>query len=499
MKILLIFPFCQNPHYPIYLPSENLGLAYIAAYLRKNGLSVDILDANMHEWTSKKIITEVDITQYSFCGIGVSSHLLLNETLKISKEIKSINPACHMTIGGHFATFQAQRILENGLNIDSVVMRDGEKTMLDLIKNLSWTKNLENILGLCFRDKSGNIKINNSRPLIQELDSLPWPARDTLLYLKEMSHSWPTQISSSRGCYGSCTYCDMSNFYRRSWRARSAKDVVDEIEYLNKEYGSRVFRFSDDEFIGPKPRGPKRAREIALEILKRNLAVELMIDARAQAIDRELFSLLKDAGVIDCLVGVESGVDRILKLYNKGMTTKDNLKAIQVLKDLGISLNLAFIMIDPRMTFEELKANYHFLKKNDIVTSYSLKTWLWPLHGTTLIKQLKLQGLVVKDKLEQIEYRFIDSDVEKIFNVIKKIKNYCYPLEREIFICMKHGFLSEDDLKKEINDEKKLWIEIFETILNNPEWDNYESLKIKVKCQIDNVRKKCLKQKEDEK
>jgi len=497
MKVLLISPFCQDSQYPFFLPSENLGLAYIAAYLRKNGVSVDILDANMHEWRSERIITEVDMTQYGLFGIGVSSYLLLSEALKISKEIKSINPACHINIGGHFATFQAKKILETGVSIDSVVMRDGEATMLDLAENLSGAKNLDDVLGLCFRDKSGNIKTNNPRPLVQELDSLPWPARDTLLYLKELSHSWPTQISSSRGCYGSCAYCDMPNFYGRSWRARSAKDVVDEIEYLNREYGSRVFRFSDDEFIGPKPRGPKRAREIALEILKRNLAVELMIDARAQAVDRDLFSLLKDAGVVDCLIGVESGVDRILKLYNKGMTVKDNLKAIQVLKELGISLNLAFIMIDPRMTFEELKENYRFLKENDIVTSYSLKTWLWPLHGTPLVRQLKSQRLVTRDGLEQIEYRFIDSEVKKVFNAIKKSKNYCYPLEREIFVCTKYNLLPKDDLKKAIDDEKLLWIEIFETVLNNPEWDNYGSLEIKIRHQIENIRKRRLKRQEE--
>ena len=79
MKVLLISPFCQDSQYPFFLPSENLGLAYIAAYLRKNGISVDILDANMHEWRSKRIITEVDMTQYDLFGIGVSSYLLLSE------------------------------------------------------------------------------------------------------------------------------------------------------------------------------------------------------------------------------------------------------------------------------------------------------------------------------------------------------------------------------------------------------------------------------------
>lgn len=443
----------------------------------------------MQEWKSERIISEANITEYGLVGIGVSSYLLLDEAINISERIKKVNSACHINIGGHFATFQAQKILETEANIDSVVMRDGEETMFSLAKNLSEKKSLSGIPGLCFRDGLGNIITNEQRSLVNNLDSLPWPARDTLAYLKDMNHSWPTQISSSRGCYGNCTYCDMSNFYGRSWRARSAKDVVDEIEYLNKKYGSILFRFSDDEFIGPKPDGPKRAREIAKEILKRNLAVKLMIDARAQAVDRELFSLLKQAGVVDCLIGIESGVERILKLYHKGMTVKDNLRAIQILKDLGISLNLAFIMIDPRMTFEELKENYRFLKENDIVTSYSLKSWLWPLHGTSIIGELKSQGLLKNEGLGKIEYNFIDSEVEKIFYTIDKCKEYCYSLNREIFICTKHGLLSEKDLEKVMENEKLLWIEIFESILEDPLWNDYEYVRIKVESQISTIKK----------
>ncbi|ETR70220.1 MAG: radical SAM protein [Candidatus Magnetoglobus multicellularis str. Araruama] len=318
--------------------------------------------------------------------------------------------------------------------------------MLFLVK-----KPLQNINGLSYRNELGEIITNQARALIEDLDKLPYPARDTLEYVKECGHSWPTQISSSRGCYGNCAFCDIRSFYNKKWRARDAVKVVDEMAWLNKKFMSKIFRFTDDEFIGPKPHGLERARQIAHEIIKRRMDIELMIDARALTVEKELFQLLKDAGTIDCLIGIESGVDRILKLYNKGASVSNNIRAIKVIKDLGINLNLAFIMFDPRMNFNELRQNYQFLVDYDIVTIDSLRSWLWPLFGTPLIEQLKSQDLLLEETLCDITYRFIDNSVEAVFNIISHCTRISFPLDRFLFKVRKFDLATQTSLQYMLN------------------------------------------------
>jgi len=467
VRVLLVSPFLEDPRYPLYLPSETLGLGYLASCLRMHDLEVDILDANMLELSAEQVAARAKKACYDVVGISVSFQSLIDEAGRIAKFIKDDSPSMHITVGGHFATFRHRHILEIDHSIDSVVRRDGEDTLLELAAALDMKRSLDGIVGLSFRSASGQVIVNDPRALCQDLDELQYPARDTLQYVVELGHPWPTQVSSSRGCYSNCAFCDIRAFYGRKWRARAASKVVDEIEWLNREFGSRTFRFTDDEFIGPRPYGPERARRIASEIIRRGLDIELMIDARSQAVDGELFQLLREAGTIDCLVGIESGVDRILKLYNKGVSVSHNLKAIEILRTLGIKLNLAFIMFDPRMSFAELQQNYRFLVDNDVVTVDSLRSWLWPLFGTPVVDQLRSHGLIVEETLGEIKYRFLDSSVERVFDIVSRCGEITHPLDRALFVARKFKRLSETGLQVISEENRSLWLDIFEAALES--------------------------------
>jgi hypothetical protein len=192
-----------------------------------------------------------------------------------------------------------------------------------------------------------------------------------------------------------------------------------------------------------------------------------MIDARADAVDFELFRLLKEAGTIDCLIGIESGVDRVLRLFNKGASAAKNAKAIDILRELGISLNLGFIMFDPRMTFEELQQNYGFLQKHNAVTVDSLRSWLWPLFGTPVVEELRSAGLVVEERLGEVRYRFVDARVEKVFGVISQCTTITHPLDREIYEVRKYGGVSDDTLRVVLQEVKSLWIDVFDAALES--------------------------------
>ena len=415
-RVLLIAPYFVNSEYPTYLPSENLGLGYIAAFLRKNDIDVDILDANMQSIKSENILEYLDLDKYFLIGISSSFQQLLDESVIIANKIKEVKPDIHVTIGGHFPTFEHYNILKKYKCFDSVSRGDGEFSITELALKLENNENILNIDGMSFLENS-EIIINKDRKLVN-LDVLPWPARDTLTYVMNHNHNWATQLTTSRGCYGNCLFCDIRAFYKGCWRARDYMDVVDEIEYLINTYGCSTFRFTDDEFLGPNPQGPERARKFAQEIIRRDIKANFMISARAEDVNEELFTLLAQAGVNDCLIGVESGVDRILKLYNKKTTVQQNQDCIDILRKLNIKLNLAYIMIDPRMTIEELKQNYEFLKRNDIITIDSLRSHFWPLYGTPALKQFESDNLIKSRSINKVEYYFVDKEVEYVFNKI---------------------------------------------------------------------------------
>ena len=473
-KVLLLAPLFVNPEYPTYLPSENLGIGYIAGYLRKQGIETDIFDANMYGIKTKEIIKYINVNEYVYIGISASFQNLMEEVMVISNEIKKKSPHTHISLGGHFPTFRHQEILESCRNIDSVMRGDGEITAYELyIKLLNFEKP-KDILGISYRD-GNNIVINRERPLVSNLDSLPWPARDTLEFVKKRNHTWATQLTTSRGCYGNCLFCDIRSFYQQHWRARSVKNVLDEVEYLINQYGCNMFRLTDDEFIGPYPEGYNRAMEFAEEIVNRKINAKFMISARAEDIDEELFIKLKQANVVDCLIGIESGVDRILKMYNKKITVKQNQECIDMLKKIGISLNLAYIMFDPRMTYDELIQNYRFLKKNDAITIDALRSWFWPLYGTPALTQFEKENLITKKTLNDVKYRFLDKDVEKVYKDIRKLCVRVFGIDQ---MFQKAIIQNINPVKCDILNKKyqKYWEKYFEVVLFSKgkqklEWD----------------------------
>lgn len=470
-KVLLIAPYFVSPDYPTYLPSENLGLGYIASYLRNNGLEVDIFDANMLSINSENILDYINIEEYYLVGISSSFQQLLDESVIIAKKIKSVKPNLHITIGGHFPTFEHENILKKYKYFDSVCRGDGEYSINELAIKIKNNENIFNIDGMSF-SKNAKIIINKDRK-IANLDDLPWPSRDSLDFIKRHNHNWATQLTTSRGCYGNCLFCDIRSFYKGCWRARNYIDVVDEIEFLIKNYGCNTFRLTDDEFLGPKPQGSERAKKFAEEIIKRKIKANFMISARAEDVNEELFELLAEAGVNDCLIGVESGVDRILQLYNKRITVEQNQKSIDILKKFNITLNLAYIMIDPRMTFDELKQNYEFIKKNEIITIDSLRSHFWPLYGTPALKQFEKENLIKNKKINKVDYYFVDENVEYVFNKVNELCRKSFELDKKIQKYIMSG--NDRKILDNVNKEYLIyWIKYFESLIYANEF-NYDN------------------------
>ena len=203
-------------------------------------------------------------------------------------------------------------------------------------------------------------------------------------------------MSGSRGCPWYCKFCSISAFYRtpngKIWRARSPHNIIKEIENLIKQTGIRKFNFIDDQFMGSGEIGRTRALELANEIISRGLNIKFMIQTRSDSVQEDIFSNLAKAGLFRVFLGVESGYQPTLDYFCKQCRIESNVKAIDILKRLGIKISMGFIMFHEYSTLEEIEANLDFLETiiNIGYTDYNIETFFNDLQiqpGTALFEE----------------------------------------------------------------------------------------------------------------
>jgi anaerobic magnesium-protoporphyrin IX monomethyl ester cyclase len=376
---------------------EYLGLEYIAAFLRKHGYSVLMLNCNLN--TTVQQAAEIALKENpKIIGISVPTIPNLPGTFDLVKNLRNCGYSGHICFGGHVATFSCRDILETMQDVDTIVRGEGELTFLKLLQTIESGEPLTKVDGIAFKNGK-DVIINPARELIHNIDDLPFPSRDILAEIIDNNPELArASIAAGRGCYGKCTFCSVRAFYELSAgpkiRLRSPENVVDEIEYLVKRYNISEISFVDDNFIGPGKIGQKRASGIAEEILNRKLNITFTLYCRVNDINEFLFKLLKKAGLVRVFVGIESGVQTVLNRFNKGVTVEQNSEAINLLRRLGIAWDAGFILYDPSTTFEELKENIKFIRKTTLYR-YPAATLL--LNGLTVYPGTPIEQ-ILKDE-----------------------------------------------------------------------------------------------------
>jgi radical SAM superfamily enzyme YgiQ (UPF0313 family) len=335
--------------------TEHLGLATLSSYLFSRNIRVKIIDGNFTEKSYKDIVDEILKTRCRIAGFSVTRPNL-EESMKAATLLRDRNDKIHITFGGHEPTLNYIRILKSCGAVDSIVMGEGELTLTELCKRIISGRQWRNIEGIALRDNTGTPCKNPPRHSIEDLDVSPFPDRKIYGYL--LRNRGTASLYSSRGCFGNCSYCGINLFYRetpgRRWRARSAENVVDEIEFLTKKYRVKTILFKDDDFIGPGRRGRDRAQSIGAEILKRGLDINFSFLCRPDTLDIELLKFLMKAGLFHVSLGVESWNPRQLDLYNKGITPDVNDRAVSLLEEIGLDYTIYLLLFDPYLTVEEL-------------------------------------------------------------------------------------------------------------------------------------------------
>jgi anaerobic magnesium-protoporphyrin IX monomethyl ester cyclase len=368
MKILLINPPIKNiieSDMPKELESgmdflPPLGLMYIAAYVKeKTNFDIKLLDCEVEKINYTNIQEKIKEEKPDVVGITTMTFTLI-DVIKTAKLIKEVDPNIKIVLGGPHVNIYPEETMNNK-EIDFLVLGEGEQPFIDLLGHINDLNALHDIRGLVFRDNDGKVVNTGKRELIMDLDSLPTPARELTPYKKYYSiiaHQNPTTtMFTSRGCPYKCIFCDRPHL-GKIFRARSAEDVVKEMEEIEKMGIKEVFIY-DDTFTIDR----QRVVDICNLILDKQLQLKWDIRARVNTVDEELLILMKSAGCTRIHYGVEAGTKKILTVLRKGITLEQVETAFKLTKKAGIETAGYFMIGSPTETMADIKETIKLAKR----------------------------------------------------------------------------------------------------------------------------------------
>jgi len=376
--ILLVNSRVKNPEIDEHARmGPPLGLAYIAAVLIQNNYKVNALDLNIPNIdlnaANPDFLRNLDLHIYeayrdsfkllrslimqekpSIVGIQAYTETFPN-ALKIAEIAKEVNPDVVVVIGGPHVTFRPEEAL-NSKSVDFVVRSEGEFTMLELTNYLLRGQgDIKEIKGISYRHESG-VASNPARPLIQDLDVLPYPARQLF---RLNSYPYPGFVSSARGCPYQCIFCAAGAMSGGRYRIRSAENILGELLSMYNDLGIRYFSFVDDTFTA----FPDRAAKICDLIKESNMDVQWACSTRVNTVNEKLLEQMAKSGCENILLGAESGVQSILDKLCKGITIEQIRRVVNWCVSLGISPICSFMVPHPWDTLETVQETAKFMRE----------------------------------------------------------------------------------------------------------------------------------------
>ena len=397
MKVLLVHPRIDGVEPPIRR-TESLGLGYIAAVLRRDGHEVEMLDAYLRAMGHEEMMRE--ILSRDFDCLGLTAYDVHKQTLMaIARTVRKKKKDVIIGAGGYFPTFAGEKLIAACPDLDFIVRGEGETVASEVFGRIARSEEWRDVPGVAYL-KDGVPVLNPLPPLVQDLDSLPFPARDEI---NRVERGLPALILSSRGCYHRCAFCSIPSFYAlhggRAPRYRSPENLLDEIETVIRTTGINEFVFADDNFIGPGQKSRERVYRIADEMRARKLNFTFTIECRVDEIDEDILKLLKEVGLTRVFMGIESGVQQQLDRYNKRTTVEQNRRAIEMVRGLGLGFYAGFIMIDPYTTLGELVENVQFVREMGLSEGpgrlpLEFMSRLGLYGGVPIVNKLRTDGLL---------------------------------------------------------------------------------------------------------
>jgi anaerobic magnesium-protoporphyrin IX monomethyl ester cyclase len=458
MKVLLVEPpkdiwFIMGD----YLPPPY-GIIQLGAYVEREipNVKVKVLDCNAYEldWDGLKRYIEKTKPE-----IVASSSLATCNTYEVARTLqtaKGVNSEILTVTGGPHFSFLSEESLKKYPEIDVIVRGEGEETFTELIKRKIASESFEGVRGLTYRDKD-SIHYCSDRPLIENLDSLPFPGYHLVEDIVHKYHFAAmggkdapyALIEGGRGCPHKCTFCTQWRHWCGKWRTKTPSRIAEEMKYIYNRFGSRFIWLTDDNF-GPGD----RARKLANELLKREFGQDLMWFIQMRCDDvikiKDDLSTLRDSGLRWVMMGIESPHSDQLERYRKRIEANDAFEAVKLLKENDIFTHAMFIIGDRKDTQESIEATRSFVDLID--PDFVIFTVLTPFPGTDVYDQAIENGWIEEHNLFHYDMAHAVMGTETLTRK---------ELQEELFKCYNHfygslsrrirGIFSTNELKRRIN------------------------------------------------
>ena len=418
MKVLLINPPVRQRQGPQDIP---VGLAMIASITKQEGHQIAFLDLNANRVTLQVAANEIMIDDYDIIGIGGLSSQY--------KEIKQILPICRqihpdalIVAGGGFVTYMPDKMLKLRPEIDIVAIGEAEETWADFLRE-GPHGDFSKVKGIAFRDKNGKIIFTEPRPLIKDMDTLPYPAYE-LLDLDRYSENYQFCLSeemlttkrkvhmiTERGCPRQCTFCTHNGIsrwdqvvsigkekvrelddefgFQQIARFNSPKFVVKHLKFLSEQYNLGYVFIADENLTSNR----KRTIELCNLMIKEGLPnkVKWGTAGDTASVDDDVIALMKKAGCTFISYGGESASDKVLKYdIQKGTTRKNNQDAVDIMKRQGMEPIMSFMLGNPHEDVNDILETTDFFIKNNLSCDPFICT---PYPGTKLYLDYEQQIL----------------------------------------------------------------------------------------------------------
>lgn len=394
-----------------YEERENLGIRYMAAVLSDAGYRVEIIDFREDR---AKILELLQQCYPLLVGFSIIFENHIYEFKDLIEYLRSNGIEYHFTAGGFFASLRPSDLFAIIPDLDSIVRFEGEHTLLDLVNHLRFNTDWKSVIGISFMNNEKLVN-NQLRSLEPDLDKFPTPIRSEIKdYILGEKYS---TLLAGRGCIRNCSFCNIPEFYRQPpgpiKRYRNPMKVVVEMEYLHKKHDCSVFLFQDDDFPVITNKNSEWIHCFCETLRDVGLSGKIMwkINCRPDEVDPENFKMMKQHGLFRVFLGIEDGTDSGLLQMNKRIKAVDNIRAVNILKKLGICIDYGFMLIHPSTTFHSMNENINFLEvicKNGYMPVKFLK--MLPYLETSIEKELKKAGRL-KGKPGFLNYDLSDSSL----------------------------------------------------------------------------------------
>lgn len=412
MRVLLVV--YDNDMYCHWFPQ---GMAYIAAALIQARHDVEIYSQDKHHYPEEHLTAYLDENKFDVICVGViAGYYQYRKLLKISEAISKSKNRPFYVLGGHGPSPEPEYFLRK-TQADAVVIGEGEVTIVELMDALFHRRPLYSVNGIAFRAAPSapswkeKIIINEKRPLIEDINSITFPAYHLFpmdyYRMLRMPHAensdFVMPVLSGRGCTFKCNFC-----YRmdKGFRPRSNERIIREIKLLKRMYGITYIAFSDELLMSSS----ERTVSLCKDIIKAELNIKWCCNGRLNFARPEVLNLMKQAGCVFINYGIESMDDEVLKNMNKVLTTDQIVRGIEATLDAGISPGFNIIFGNIGDNRETLRKGVEFLLKYDDGSQMRTIRPVTPYPGSPLYYHAIEKGLL-KDCEDFYENKHINADL----------------------------------------------------------------------------------------